>query len=110
MDFKKEDSGQTGTLKLDGELCIQRAAELKRILLNAQKGAGPVLLNLEGVTDVDLSGLQLICAAHRLAVKSNKSLSIDVSARFRQAAMDAGYKGDRGCTFDQDQTCLWRRG
>jgi len=112
MDWVKDDSGQTATLRLDGELTVQRASELKGVLLDAQEGVERLFLNLEGVTGADVSGLQLLCSAHRSAVKSNKCLSVTdkASAPFVKAVRDAGYEREQGCPFDPGQTCLWRRG
>ena len=65
MDGIKEDSGKACTLRLEGELGIQRASELKKILLEAQGGSKNLILNLEGVTGTDVSGLQLLCEIGR---------------------------------------------
>jgi anti-anti-sigma factor len=112
MDMTKEESVRTGTLQLDGELYIRRASELKKILLQAQEGVDHLILNLEGVTGADVSGLQLLCALHRTAVKENKRLTVagTPSPSFRQAVRGAGYERERGCPLDRDQSCLWKAG
>lgn len=112
MDVKKEESGQARTLRLDGDLGIQRASELKKVLLEAQDGVKNLILNLEGVTGADVSGLQLLCALHRTVVKENKGLTVtgDISPSFGQAVRDAGYERERGCPRDRDQSCLWKAG
>lgn len=112
MNIRKEESGQTGTLNLDGALDIQSASGLKGVLLNAQEGVEHLLLNLEAVTGADVSGLQLLCAAHRRAAALNKRLTVIgiASPSFRRAVRDAGYEREQGCPLDRDRSCLWKAG
>jgi anti-anti-sigma regulatory factor len=111
MEAGTGEEGQTRVLALEGSLDIQRASELKEVLLDAQESAGHLLLNLAGVTGADISGLQLLCAAHRRAAKLNKPLTRtgDESAAFRQAVMETGYERGKACPFGSDHDCLWRR-
>lgn len=112
MDGIKEESGQACTLRLEGELGIQRASELKKILLEAQGRVKNLILNLEGVTGTDVSGLQLLCALHRTAMNEDKGLTVigNASPSFRQVVKDAGFERERGCRLDHDQSCLWKAG
>jgi anti-anti-sigma factor len=111
MHFMKEESGQAGTLHLAGELDIRNASELKEVLREAQDAVERLALNLEGVTGVDVSALQLLCSVHRRAMKSDKHLTVigNAAAPFRRALRDAGYEREQGCPSDRDQTCLWRK-
>jgi anti-anti-sigma factor len=52
---------------LDGEIKIASAAELKKFLLQALEARAEVRVNLEHVTDVDVTALQLLWAAEREA-------------------------------------------
>lgn len=112
MDGIKKESGHAYTVRLEGELGIQRASKLKKVLLEAQSGAERLILNLEGVTGADVSGLQLLCALHRTTVNEGKGLGVtgNASPSFRQAVKDAGFERERGCPLDRDQSCLWKAG
>jgi anti-sigma B factor antagonist len=63
----------SSVLKIDGELTIFRAAELKPVLL----AEPPALeIDLSGVTDLDTAGLQLLMLAKRCAVAQGRDLHL----------------------------------
>lgn len=64
----------TKTLRLDGELTIYCAAELKAQLMEAWGGDAPLEVDLSGITEVDGAGLQLLILAKREALRSGKSV------------------------------------
>lgn len=49
-------------LSLDGDMTIRRAAELKPLLLPALEHAGGLRLQLQEVTEIDATGVQLLLA------------------------------------------------
>jgi anti-sigma B factor antagonist len=51
---------KTAALRIQGALTIYRAAELKETLLAALPAAGPLEVDLSGVTELDSAGLQLL--------------------------------------------------
>lgn len=58
---------QETTLKLGGAFTIERAAELHALLLQELQQRPPEAISLEGISDIDCSGLQLLLALrHRL--------------------------------------------
>jgi len=100
--------GDREVLVIAGELNIEHAQALKETLLQSLGGTGPLLLNLENVTAIDLSCLQLLCAAHRSWLTANRKLAIaSCSGVFSQTARDAGYSREMGCSIDADRSCLW---
>lgn len=54
-------------LRLEGELTIYRAAELHAMLKDTLSGAARCTLELDAVTEVDSTGVQLLLAARRTA-------------------------------------------
>lgn len=54
-------------LRVEGELAIQFAAELKDTLLRSVQATGEVTLDLSGVSEVDTAGIQLLLLAKRAA-------------------------------------------
>jgi anti-anti-sigma factor len=100
--------GEREVLVIAGELNIEHAQALKETLLQSLAGTGPLLLNLENVTAIDLSCLQLLCAAHRSWLAANRELAIaSCSGVFSQTARDAGYSREMGCSIDANRSCLW---
>jgi anti-sigma B factor antagonist len=55
------------TLRIDGELSIYRAAELKPVLLQAVEASRVLEIDLSGVTEFDSAGVQLLLLAKREA-------------------------------------------
>jgi anti-sigma B factor antagonist len=64
------------TLRLEGEMTIYRAAELKRALVEAVERPGALKLDLSGVTELDTAGLQLLLLAGRTAAASSKRIRL----------------------------------
>lgn len=106
-DMQKPDGA--GRLFLKGALTIEHAGELRQMLIDAFKKTDSVKLNLEDVTEVDLSCLQLLCSAHRTSLDLNKQLLLDGGQpeSFQQAIRDAGFTRPVGCRRDPHQSCLW---
>lgn len=111
MDFKLESSGE-GFVSLDGELTIEHAAELKALLIRALESADRVYIRLKDVTAVDLSCLQLLCSAHRSAVKIKKHITLERGncGVFEQTLKDAGFCRSRDCQKDPYGNCFWTGG
>ena len=111
MNFEQETPGNTDILALNGELTIARAVELKAMLTASLKRAENVHIQLEAVTAVDLSCLQLLCSAHRTALDLNKKLTLNCqeSEVFMQVAEYSGYLRHKGCMPNTFECCLWIR-
>lgn len=60
-------------LRLEGELTIFRAAEIKPLLLATPP---PCELQLDGVTEIDTAGLQLLMLARREALAQQRGLRL----------------------------------
>lgn len=63
-------------IRIEGELTIYRAAELKDVLLAAVREHAAVELDLAGVTEFDTAGLQLLLLAKREALTVHRTLSL----------------------------------
>ena len=63
-------------LRLDGELTIYRAAELKPVLLQAVQPGCLLELDLSDVTELDTAGVQLLLLAQRQAQALGGSLGV----------------------------------
>jgi len=96
-------------LKLTGSMTIGQAAELKEVLLEALGAASELLVDLSGVTEIDLTGLQLLDASHRSALANGKRFSINDGGNqsFRDAVDNAGFRRRVGCERDKTGSCIW---
>ena len=72
--------------------------------------AGVGTLGLVDFDDVDLSLVQIICAAHRSAISNNKVLLLQdkLPDAFVQIIDDAGLNGHIGCSTDDRGCCVWQ--
>lgn len=96
-------------LTVQGELTIFSAAEFKAALFDALSGAGHVTVDVEHVNGVDLTGLQILCSAHRSATAEGKSISLagEQSPVFAEAVVLAGFSRSTGCVAEGGNTCIW---
>ncbi|MEW5800960.1 MAG: STAS domain-containing protein [bacterium] len=98
---------ESSCLSLEGEVTINEAARLKETLLGLLSTQEPVTINLEGITRIDTSGLQLLYAAHQTAIHQGKNFSlVNPSLSFMQAAKLAGlfFQSPEGYL----EGCLWQ--
>lgn len=56
---------QAPLLRLGGAFTIERAAELKALLLAEIEQGAPSAVSLEGISEIDCAGLQLLLALRR---------------------------------------------
>ncbi len=63
-------------LRLDGEVTIYRAQELKRTLLEALEHSVALRIDLAGVSELDSAGVQLLIAVKNAADAERKPLEL----------------------------------
>jgi anti-anti-sigma factor len=71
-----EQLGAECFIRLEGEITIVCAAELKKVLLDALASGNKLRLDLKGATDLDITALQLLWAAEREAQASGRSFKL----------------------------------
>jgi anti-anti-sigma factor len=108
---KMADAGKKKGMELafDGELTIQKVADLKEQLIAALDAQEGLIVNLKDVSKADLTILQLFCSAHRTAQKAGKFFKlINVSEAVDKAVTDVGFLRDNmACGQECDDSCLW---
>lgn len=111
IDIRLSELEGVGIIALGGELTIAHAQELRTSLKEAVDGYHSVVVQLGDIADIDLSCLQLLCSAHKSAVKQEKTFAFGehVPAIFTQIFADAGFIRDTGCSLDSGATCLWAK-
>ncbi|MEF7616323.1 STAS domain-containing protein [Aquincola sp. MAHUQ-54] len=70
------DEAGSACLRLDGELTIYRAAELKPVLLDAVRRSPAPCIDLSGVSEIDTAGVQLLLLARREAASLARTLQL----------------------------------
>lgn len=110
MRLSVEKSGKKGVLACKGELTINQANALKKALTRALKKVQHLVLDLKNVEGLDVSCLQLFCAAHKTAAQSKKKLVLgkDMPEDVINDLSRLGYLRPVGCM--QQDNCLWKEG
>lgn len=85
-------------LRIEGDMNIYSAPELKRQLLDHLGADAELEINLSQVGEIDTAGFQVLCLAKREAVKSGKTLRLTSHSPAVLEVMDlynmAAYFGD----------------
>ena len=81
-------------LRLEGEIDITSATELKTLLLQGLASGRELRVDLERATDLDVTAMQLLWAAEREARKSGMGMALTglVPEAISSAAGDAGFE------------------
>ena len=113
MEAEKERAREAEVIvTLRGNLTIRRAVELKAQLAEALGKAQTVLIEFADYREADLSFIQLLCSAHRTALRNGGDLRLGGGGR--RAVLDmahrAGFFREKACSFSEDRGCLWMRG
>ena len=109
INFIEKEGGEVGVVKLEGDITVQQADELKQCLMQALGSVAKVYVDSSKASCIDLSCLQLLCAAHRAATRMEKSFQLaePVTGQFRCLADTAGFTRHTGCRLDITKTCIW---
>lgn len=117
MSNQKSESNQPNPsecreLAIKGELTIQRVVEIREVICDAFSEGGNLTLDLQRVTDIDLTGLQLLCSAHISSITRGKEFSVKFPAEesIKNIVNDAGFLRHTGCAGDVKHTCIWTGG
>ena len=96
-------------LKLIGSMTIGQAGELKDVLVTALQEASELRVDLTGVTEIDLTGLQLLGASHRSSLALGKRFSVDYGGNraYLDTVTNAGFRRHVGCSRDTNCSCIW---
>lgn len=94
---------------LGGELTIHNVAVLRDGLLQVLGRNDRFEIDLEGVTALDLAGLQLLCSVHRSALAQGKTLSLNkrLVPVLLQAREVAGFVLNQSCRDNPAADCFW---
>ena len=77
MTAAKPKQSRSKILKLQGEMNIYHAEELKQTILGALESSGKLEIDLSGVTELDSTGVQLLMLAKKKALAKNAELALN---------------------------------
>ncbi len=88
-------------VRLPVEFTIHHVSSLKQELLQALRSGEPIELDGTEVQDVDVAGIQLLCALHRDASRRGLTMTVHRSdgtaAMFDQVCDVSGFRRKTGC-------------
>jgi len=99
-------------IALCGAMTIHHAGEIWTSIKEALAEADEVRMDMAQVKEIDLVGLQLLCAAHQSSVANNRHFRLDGScaASVKATIQDSGFERHVGCERDVDHSCIWIQG
>lgn len=74
IDIKARKRGKKRTVTVSGEMNIHHIDELKKAFMKSFDGVDEIGIKLDDVSDIDLSGLQLLCSFRRTVEGMKKKL------------------------------------
>lgn len=109
IDIEVKNSGGRVVVKISGNLNILHALRLRDAMMKTLGACNSVELHVNEMEGIDLSSLQIFCAAHKMALDMKKDLIVAsaIPDVIRQIVIGSGYARRIGCSLDKDNSCLW---
>ena len=76
MPFNREEKNGNAVFHIKGAMTIYEAVSIRDAFIESLEAFDGVILNLEEVTEIDISGIQLIISANKTAQKNNKAFTV----------------------------------
>ena len=101
-----DDATNIGTLTLQ-ELTISHVGEIKNSLLEAFDSAERVTVDVSSTTDVDVAGVQLLCACQRSSTAHGKKMCLRLgdNKRFADFLEEVGFHLNFICNHGEQDKC-----
>lgn len=103
------DDARQADITISGSLDIESSGELRGELAGALERAGRVVLHPAGLDNLDITGLQVLCAGCKTAAARQKSLVIDgdLPSCILELNDAAGLHFNSSCIQNDKQPCIW---
>jgi len=76
MSTENQNKTEKSVVRVDGEISIYRAAELKQVLLTSLEQTQELELDLAAVTELDTAGVQILMLVKRQALATQRKLHL----------------------------------
>ena len=98
---------KSGRLALQGKLTISHVGEIKNALVEAFDSAERVTVDVSSTTDVDVAGVQLLCAclSSSTARGQKTCLKLGDNKRFAEFLEEIGLPPDFICNHGEQEVC-----
>jgi anti-anti-sigma factor len=80
MALKRQAGSKRAQVKIEGALSAYEVSALREKLMEGLETNNELFLDLNGVTDCDTAGLQLLCSAHLTAKSMGKRVVVEGAA------------------------------
>jgi len=110
FEVKQTNGNEQREVSISGKLTIQHAHDLKVALVEALAMAQHIRIELINVTEVDLAGMQLICALHRDSVNMKKRMSVSGHSSEILSSFAAASGFSRHVSCMEGEACIWSGG
>jgi len=106
---KMKKSDKPAKVTLSGDLTLIQAADLRERLQGELANSNAIEVVFSEVGSVDLSLIQILCAAHRSARKAGKMMSLPAALPDTLVRLidEGGFYGHIGCALDGRVACVW---
>ncbi len=105
----KKTAAMAEEILLSGDLTLQTAGAVKELFARAVAGGGDTTFRFADVGDVDLSFIQILCAAQTTAQSKGNQLHFegDWPESLARLLEDSGLNTQVRCSPDGDVKCPW---
>jgi len=112
LTYKKSKSGNQITIGLSNDVGIEQAVKVHENLLNAFNEDSSLIINLEKLTYMHLTIIQLITSAFKEAKKTNKKISLKgiAHAPLKTVLENAGMVYFNGVVAENEKNSFWVTG
>lgn len=109
MEYSFEKNNNEGALAIKGELNIEQAPDLKATLMESLEAAEKVCVNLEGVSKIDITCIQIFCAANKSCEKKQSRLHNEhLSFEIHDTLIQLGYYNHQESHHGPCARCFWK--
>lgn len=109
MEFTFERLGGIGVLAFAGMLTVERSAKLRELLLVSLENSDHLVVNFNGVSEMDIFCRQMFCSAYRMSLRTNKRMTLSGLDRnmFQWCDGEEEHFCDTFGAHDCAVTCIW---
>lgn len=108
MEITINKAGDKADLTISGTLSVENAATLHQTLRELNETVTDVSIDMAEVEGADIACIQLLCSAHRSAVRRGSSFVLHgCSGGFAHSLELHGCQRHVACGRSKDGTCLW---